>query len=221
MSGGRGRGRGAYKPPTGAQLLMQRTAQESGLDERNLRSLQDLTKPPLYPDFLWHSTGRPFRPEDETDIVTVTKLTQSMVYLIRKSRDIHHRMQRSTFYLRSSSQEIDIARYSKKPRQQTEACDKVVIEHLGKIASGRFLPDELLQPSIRAAAARAELQKRNVLLDDAIETKGEPGESEEEEENVEEIEDPEEDEEDVEDYTTNYYASEDESDGGGDNEPTF
>ena len=57
MSGrGRGRGRGRA-PPSGARLLLQRSAQEAGLDAGNLRSLQDITKPALFPDYEWHSNG--------------------------------------------------------------------------------------------------------------------------------------------------------------------
>lgn len=220
MSGGRGRGRGGFKPPTGAQLLMQRSAQESGLDEKNLRSLQDLTRPALFPDLLWHSSGQVFKAEDESQVMVPTKLTQSAIYLIRKGRDIQHRMQTSPFYLRPA-QEVDVIRYRKRPRQQLEASDKNVIEHLGKVATCRFVPDELLQPSIRAAAALAEAQRRNALLDDPIDIKGEPGEGgESEEEDMDGLEAPDEEEDDVEDYTTNYYASDDESDGG-DDEPTF
>jgi hypothetical protein len=220
MSGGRGRGRGGFKPPTGAQLLMQRSAQESGLDDKNLRSLQDLTRPPLFPDLLWHSSGQVFKAEDESQVMVPTKLTQSAIYLIRKGRDIQHRMQTSPFYLRPA-QEVDVIRYRKRPRQQLEASDKNVIEHLGKVATCRFVPDELLQPSIRAAAALAEAQRRNALLDDLIDIKAEAGETgESEEEDMDGLEAPDEEEDDVEDYTTNYYASDDESDGG-DDEPTF
>ena len=221
MSGGRGRGRGGFKPPTGAQLLMQRSAQESGLDDKNLRSLQDLTKPPLFPDFLWHSSGQIYAPEDESNVMVPSKLSQSAIYLIRKGRDIQHRMHTSPYYLRAA-QEVDVVRYGKRPRQQVEACDKNVIEHLGKVAATcRYVPDELLQPSIRAAAALAEAQRRNALLDDGVDIKTEIDGDSDEEENLDEVEAPDEDEDDVEDYTTNYYASDDESDGGGDDEPTF
>jgi hypothetical protein len=54
---GRGRGRGRA-PPSGARLLLQRSAKEAGLDEGNLRGLQDITKPLLFPDYEWHSSGR-------------------------------------------------------------------------------------------------------------------------------------------------------------------
>jgi len=57
MSGrGRGRGRGRA-PPTGGRAFLMRSADECGLDSRNLRSLQDITRPALFPDILLHSSG--------------------------------------------------------------------------------------------------------------------------------------------------------------------
>ncbi len=53
---GRGRGRGRA-PPTGGRLYLMRSAEECGFDSRNLRSLQDITRPQLFPDILLHSSG--------------------------------------------------------------------------------------------------------------------------------------------------------------------
>lgn len=53
---GRGRGRGRA-PPTGGRLFLMRSADECGFDSRNLRSLQDVTRPELFPDILLHSSG--------------------------------------------------------------------------------------------------------------------------------------------------------------------
>ena len=54
---GRGRGRGKYTPPTGGRAFLMRSAEECGLDSRNLRSLQDITRPALFPDIKLHSSG--------------------------------------------------------------------------------------------------------------------------------------------------------------------
>ncbi len=53
---GRGRGRGRA-PPTGGRLFLMRSAEECGYDARNLRSLQDITRPELFPPMLLHSSG--------------------------------------------------------------------------------------------------------------------------------------------------------------------
>jgi hypothetical protein len=53
---GRGRGRGRA-PPTGGRLFLMRSAEECGFDSRNLRSLQDITRPQLFPDIMLHSSG--------------------------------------------------------------------------------------------------------------------------------------------------------------------
>jgi len=37
--------------------LLKRSAAEAGLDDRHLKVLTDITQPPLYPAFLWHSAG--------------------------------------------------------------------------------------------------------------------------------------------------------------------
>lgn len=223
MSGrGRGRGRGGYKPPTGAQLFLQRSAQESGLDERNLRSLQDLTRPVLFPDYHWHSSGKTWRGTDEEVVqeIVATKRTQSQIYLIRKSREIQHRMHTSPYFLQAA-QETDVARYRKKRATAAQPCDKIVREHIGRVvATPAYIPEELLAPKQRASATG----KPHVILynEDGIEIKGVPGGEGEEEEDGEHISiAQEEDEDEVEDYAKDYYASEEESDGGGDGEPTF
>ena len=59
MSGrGRGRGRGRGGAPLSqSKLMLQRSAKEAGLDERH--AILDLTRPTLYADFVWHSSGDP------------------------------------------------------------------------------------------------------------------------------------------------------------------
>jgi hypothetical protein len=239
MSGGRGRGRGGYKPPTGAQLMLQRSAQESGLDERNLKTIQDLTKPTLFPDHLWHSSeGTTTKPSPvvseqqqlagiNAPVIPIVqpKRTASEIYKIRKAREFQHHMHLSPFYLRPSL-EVDVVRHmanNKRARTETaKACDKAVMEHLGTVATPRFVPPELLMPKgpPKRSGKSANGAAGAVLLDDDMEEKGE---GEEDGEDVDEYLEPEEDEDEGEDYAKDYYASDNDSDGGGDGdgEPTF
>lgn len=63
--GGRGRGRGGRASSGGgggsaaamSKELLKRSAAEAGLDDRHLKVLSDITQPPLYPAFAWHSAG--------------------------------------------------------------------------------------------------------------------------------------------------------------------
>lgn len=57
MSGrGRGRGRGRA-PPTGSQKALMESAEDCGYDARNIRSIEDKTRPQFFPDILLHSSG--------------------------------------------------------------------------------------------------------------------------------------------------------------------
>ena len=149
MSGrGRGRGRGRG-PPSGARLLLQRSAKEAGLGD-NLRSLQDITKPQRFPDYEWHSSGRmghlpgkqpPPAPSSGSSVAGVEgkpsgplltavvkpKRTASAIYLINKSREIHHRFQNSAFYVHPT-QEADVVRYGKERQQQQQRSDLLNFE---------------------------------------------------------------------------------------------
>eukprot|EP00934_Nitzschia_sp_Nitz4_P009104 Nitzschia sp. Nitz4//scaffold53_size117307//30836//31516//NITZ4_003761-RA/size117307-processed-gene-0.6-mRNA-1//1//CDS//3329554178//9094//frame0 len=224
---GRGRGRGRA-PPSGARLMLQKSAQEAGLDAGNLRNLQDITKPSLFPDFLWHSSGwqghDPAPPtQTSANNSSSGNKRSSNIYLINKSREIHHRLQNSPYYVRPS-QEMDVARYGKRPRPLDP--DSHVIEHIGQAADPRYFPEELLRSKITLAdlgedgtsskpttleeLVAAEIKRRKALEDEGGEASDTP-EAEDEEE------------EEVADYTQNYYASDDESGGGsgGGDEATF
>ncbi len=234
MSGrGRGRGRGRA-PPSGARLLLQRSAKEAGLDDGNLRSLQDITRPQLFPDYEWHSSGRKGHhlsgepivpPSSDEDVVTPVakpKRSSSTIYLINKSREIHHRFQNSSFFVHPT-QEADVIRYGKERQQQQQRADLLILKQMGKTADPDYIPQELLRDDDLghvygyddgtfkkrslddlAAEERADRRKRR---DNDGEDDGQ----------FSEAADPmdEEDEEDV-DYTTNHYQSEgEESVGGG------
>lgn len=241
--GGRGGRGGGYKPPTGAQLFLQRSAQESGLDERNLKTLQDLAKPTLFPDHIWHSTEGQKRGAAVADAATSMmeaqqqqnmpivqpKRTQSEIYKIRKAREFQHFMHTSPFYLRPSL-EVDVTRHVAKRARPDGAistsvmqppCDKAVIEHLGRIATPRFVPPELLMalPKRVVAKGGGSGGGGGILDNDDMEVKAEGEEGEEGDDFAE----PEEDEDEVEDYAKDYYASDEDGNGDddGDAEPTF
>jgi hypothetical protein len=107
---------------------------EAGLDQ-NLRTLQEITRPRLFPDYEWHSDGHmrhvsPLESEIEaqeakaaksnkrtppttasSSTTTVTKRSTTSVYLINKTREIHQRFQGSAYYVLPTF-EADVARYS-------------------------------------------------------------------------------------------------------------
>lgn len=233
MSGrGRGRGRGRA-PPSGARQLLQRSAQEAGLDAGNLRNLQDITRPQLYPDFEWHSSGRMGHDVDTATTIGASTHSQmapskrakeSMVYLINKGREMQHWFQESPCYVRPS-QELDVVRYNKRPRP-LEA-DVNVASYIGNAADPRYIPSELLPDKIPQSDLKAEdgedgVPKRAQTLEELAaeeqRKKNGPKVGEDGEEQARELSDndvEEEDEEEVADYTQDYYASDDESDGGG------
>jgi hypothetical protein len=234
--GGRGRGRGRA-PPTGGRLMLQRSAQEAGLDANNLRSLQEITKPRLFPDYEWHTNGTTGHEEDQlpsaapeaapsaTSAPSAAKRSPSTVYLINKSREFHHRFQNSPYYVRPT-QEIDVVRFGKRPCPV--APDINVLEHIGKAADSRYVPEELLETKRRAQQlsmkelmsedgpkkaktleelAENELKERRLTA--ALAEEGEDGDI------SDTVEQEEEEDEGDGDYAIEHYDSDDESDGGG------
>jgi len=162
MSGrGRGRGRPAE---SGGLLLLRRSAEECGLDSRNIRTLGDIaTHPPLYPDIeLQYLT-----PEDPTTSAAKRHSVQT-IYLISKSREIQHRITNSVFYVRPTKDVPDVLRYSdlsmrsRDKRLRTEPIENssdanFVLAHcLGgrqETEMGRFVPEELVTSGKQKALA--------------------------------------------------------------------
>jgi hypothetical protein len=215
--------------------MLQRSAQEAGLDASNLRSLQDITKPKLFPDYEWHTNGTMGHEEEQPTNTApeaqpsappppAAKRSPSTVYLINKSREFHHRFQNSPYYVRPT-QEIDVVRFGKRPCPVEP--DIRVLEHIGKTADSRYVPEELLERKRRAQQlsmkelmsedepnkfktleelAEQELKERRLAAALAEEEDGDISDTVEQEE--------EEDEGDG-DYAIEHYGSDDESDGGG------
>jgi hypothetical protein len=225
-----GRG-GGYKAPTGGQLFLKRSAEECGLDDRNLKTLQDITKPILFPPFKWHSSGIPWTTQDESPHV-VTAKQRPNANLIRKGRDMQHALNQLPTFLRPT-QEVDVERYSisssshsnkrtKRHKAASAACDARVLAHMGRAANIQYIPKELLglAPVVAKDLTLEELAALELKLKDGT---GVAPEGEEEEGDEDLIAEQDEEEEEAEDYVMNHYESEgDESDGGGeDAEPTF
>lgn len=256
---GRGRGRGRA-PPSGARLLLQRSAKEAGLDESNLRSLQDITKPQLFPDYEWHSSGRkghnlpgdpvvqpslhmssavgvttsstasgdevnPLEAPPPLTAVAKPKRSASAIYLINKSREIHHRFQNSAFFVHPT-QEADVIRHGKERQQQQQRADLLVLKQMDKTADPQYIPPELLRDDdfLNIYGQDDGAFKKRTLEDLAAEERADRRKRREKE--AGEADDgefsdampdhmDEESEEDV-DYATNHYASDDEESAGGD-----
>jgi len=154
--------------------------------------------------------------------VVKTKRSASTIYLINKSREIHHRFQNSAFYVHPT-QEADVIRHGKERQQQQQRADLLILKQMGKTADPDCIPPELLRDDDLgniyghdggafkkrslddlAAEERADRRKRKENDEDEGQFSDAPDAMEEEEE-----------EEDV-DYGTNHYESEgDESAGGG------
>lgn len=174
---GRGRGK-KYTPPTGGRAFLMRSAEECGLDSRNLRSLQDITRPALFPDIKLHSSGdnrllrvleqqkaeeaskadslggqATVKKEDEPPKLAGVKRSAQTLFLISKGREIHHRIQSSVFYVRPTKDVPDVIRYSDstKPPLQIDA-SAVLSNCLGgrkKTKLGRYVPEELVSGQIQ------------------------------------------------------------------------
>jgi hypothetical protein len=212
----------------GKEFLKQ-SAQEAGLDDRHMKLLSAITRPALFPDFTWHSSGNGYWDEaddERSNELVVIKRAASTVYLMNKQRELNDRIQRSCHHIRPA-QTVDVVRYN--TQQQITAPDVAVMQSMGingKLASDeQYFPVLLNKKKGRAGRKKAKLNADGTEELEQKESGGEmdrnqKGEEEEDDDDIElELEQGE--EEDGEDYTTNYYASDDESDGGEDGEPTF
>jgi hypothetical protein len=114
--GGRG-GRGGGKPSLTKELL-KRSAADAGLDDRHVKVLDDITKPLLFPDFLWRSTGRYWDEKEAVDdrnssssptvslqqqLPVPTKRPTTVVHTIEKQRELMQRFQQSAQCIAISS----------------------------------------------------------------------------------------------------------------------
>ena len=229
MSGrGRGRGRGRGAPPSGARLLLRRSAQEAGLGATSLKTLADITKPSLFPDYEWHSSGRQLnQPAINANSRTEQQKAASANYLIRKSRDIQHRFQTSPAFVRPT-QEVDVNRYGK--RQRPMEPDVYFLSHIGKVADPLYFPPELLTKDMVLGGDDDGVATKKMTLEEMAENeltqRRQAAENKEEDGDADMVDDlghqdEDNEAEEVDDYITNYYASDDEDDSVDGGEPTF
>ena len=235
MSGrGRGRGRGRGAPPSGAKLLLMRSAQESGLGDHNLKSLSEITKPALFPRLLWN-----YQDGADSSSAASKSRQSTTVYLINKGREIDHRIQTSSHWVRPSQTQVDVVRYQSEKRSHRVAqlpSDRAILEQMGKnlASDSAFTPEELVpfakrKRSMEGGASTKDASNKKPTLEEL--EKNEIMKKKEEAKKANQLEEdeadgvfsdpPDESEEEVEDYAKDYYASEEESDGGGDAEATF
>jgi hypothetical protein len=159
------------------------------------------------------------------------RATAPNIYLINKSREMHHRFQDSPFFVRPS-QEVDVVRYNKRPRPLEP--DVHVAESIGKTADPRYLPEELFPDKVATLSSTASLKVSEVGEDDtpkraltleelaAEEQRKKAGPVTGEEGEEGDLSDTGEVDDEVADYAANYFASDDESDGdGGGDEAVF
>lgn len=161
--GGRGGGHSRSSVAISKDLL-KRSASEAGLDDRHLKVLSDITRPQLYPDFLWHSTGKYWNEEDTaynegirlgTAVVQLSssKRPASLISLIKKHRELTKRFQDGPHFVRPTAV-IDIVRYC--DREKHANCrstpDSLVLASFSETnnlfaSDQRYFPAELLNGS--------------------------------------------------------------------------
>jgi len=182
--------------------------------------------------------------QDDTSSSNKPKSSKT-IYLISKSREMHHKFQNSVFYIRGSTKDVpDVERYSdrKRPPSNIDASD--VLSHClgGKkrtrgVGGGVFVPEELCggqrrsianihdgeegtTKKIKGGLTIAELAAKEGGMDNNEDDQKPPGAGDDDDIIGDDM--PVEDEEDSDgaDYTQNYYES-DNSGGGSDGEPTY
>jgi hypothetical protein len=100
-----------------------------------MKSLEDITRPALFPDYEWHSDGgrqvaenlsadtKPPTANSSHTIKPNKQRQASHVYLINKGRELHERFQQSACHLQAL-QEVDVARYSSSSSSSSHGSNK-------------------------------------------------------------------------------------------------
>lgn len=197
MSSKRGRGRGGSRSVS--KEFLKRSAAESGLDSSHLKDLDDIITPPLYPDFHWKSTGGYWDEATKTSDASKKKdPSGGVVFCINRQRKLLEEFRARYHHFETAI--VDVARVSDPPHLPAD--QMVLCQFSAPTNKNRkleldtnYIPAELLlQPNLGVNSQGSEV-KANVEQDD----------SEREDDEVEE-------ELGGEDYTTNYYASDNDTD---------
>ena len=265
MSGrgrGRGRGGGGGSRSVSQQYLLS-SAQEAGFDVRNLRTsstgmFSDFELHSSGERRLHHhetkmgqqmadvgagsisagvkqEPGVAAAPASSVAATSTEQRSPETIYLISKTRELHHKFQSSVFYVRSAKLETmpDVVRYSDRLRPPSNVDSGAVLSHclggrkrtLGE-HGGVFVPEELCggQRRVRSGsnANEADAKKlKGIDLDEVDDKNQKDGDDDEENDEDEDgFHEDDGEESDGADYVANYYESADES-GGSDGEPTF
>eukprot|EP00985_Skeletonema_marinoi_P013639 scaffold6795_cov110-Skeletonema_marinoi.AAC.1 len=261
MSGrGRGRGRGGGGGPRSAsQQYLLSSAQEAGFDVRNLRTSstgmfsdfelhssgerrlhQHETKVgqqmadvgAVISAGVKQEPGAAAAPSSTVAAASTEQpRSPETIYLISKTRELHHKFQSSVFYVRSAKLETmpDVVRYSDRLRPPSNVDAGAVLSHclggrkrtLGD-HGGVFVPEELCGGQRRVRVDEADAKKlKGIDLDDLDDKNQKDGDDDEEKDEDEDgFHEDDGEESEGADYVANYYDSADES-GGSDGEPTF
>ena len=258
MSGrGRGRGRGRGSGPASvSQQFLLRSAQEAGFDVRNLRALNS-TSGGIFPDLEWHSSGERRLISGEADGTVTVKTdvngemvikeesgiegepveeatmarTPQQIYLITKSREMHHKFQSSIFFVRTTKEVPDVVRYSDRLAPPPNIDSGAVLSNcLGgrkRTRAGVFVPEELCggQRRISGRGDKQSKQLKELNLEELAKKIANEEEDMNEEEDKPEGDDVSYEDDDEEstgaDYEKNYYESDGDESNGSDGEPTF
>jgi len=144
--GGRG-GRGGWAPPSGAKLFLMRSADECGFDSRNLRSIQDYTRPVgLYPDIYL-----------STPSTATQNKNSSLSSIITSGNEILRRMRNSSFYYQSTKDYVESIRY---PHNSTSSSSL-----LQKMRSNN---DKTPNSDVSSKICVQEKERQIVDIDDAV-----------------------------------------------------
>jgi hypothetical protein len=161
--GGRGGGHSRSSVAVSKELL-KRSASEAGLDDRHLKVLSDITRPPLYPDFLWRSTGKYWNEEDSANSegprlgaasvqLSSPKRPASIISLIKKHRELTKRFQNGPHFVRPA-EVVDIVRYCDREKHAASLStpESLVLTSFSKpnclfASDQRYFPLELLNGS--------------------------------------------------------------------------
>lgn len=224
------RGRGAGRASISREFL-KRSVAEAGLDDRHLKTLTDITQPTLFPDFLWHSSGTLWDGESNTSSKKPVQVKRSTatVHTLNQQRQLWRRYDQ--MIVPSTMSSTDVHRYRRQNSIRKEQLpDKMILQSFSKTnrllaTDQRYFPAELLYKRNHSVTTPTTIlsslldSESDVIPKLNVSEPVDDGKVDEDEEDTPAL--PEDLEEEIDDYATNHYATDDESVGDQDGEPTF